>query len=56
MRAAPASPEGKCGFLFALGSAFPPGFLTALHYAFPFHLGACLKESGKEGRIPTRFC
>lgn len=34
------------------GSAFPPGFLTAPHYAFPFHLGDCLKERGKEGKDP----
>lgn len=38
--------------LFAARQGLPPGFLTALHYAFPFHLGACLKERTEEGKDP----
>lgn len=46
-------PRVAASSFLQLGSAFPPGSLTwALHYAFPFHLGACLKERGKEGKGP----
>lgn len=51
--AAAASPEGKCVFLFAARQCLPSRLpYCALHYAFPFHLGACLKERGKEGKEP----
>lgn len=51
-RAALASPEGRCVFLFAARQCRPSRLPHALHYAFPFHSGACLKERGKEGKDP----
>lgn len=54
--AAAASPEGKCIFLFAARQCLPSRLpYRALHYAFPFHLGACLKERGKEGKEPHKL-
>lgn len=53
MRASPASPESSCFFFSAARQCLPSRLpYVGLHYAFPFHLGACLKEKGKEGKDP----